>query len=76
MVMQAEKAELAVILCILYIAVVYSSDTDSKMKKLKTTETKKDYFKMAYKYQLHTHSNNFAFAKEFGVYRQYDLTSF
>lgn len=56
--MHAKKADLAVILCILYIAVVYNSDRDSRMKKLKTTETKKGYFKMAYKYQLHTYSDN------------------
>lgn len=46
------------------------------MKKLKPTETKKDYCKIAYKYQLHTDSDNFAFAEEFRFSRQYDLTSF
>lgn len=44
MVMHAKKADLAAILCILCMAVVYNSDRDSRLKKLKTTETKKYYF--------------------------------
>lgn len=41
--MQTEKADLAVILCILNIAVVDNSNRDSRIKKLKPTEIKKHF---------------------------------
>lgn len=59
MVTNAVKVDLTVILCIIYIAVVYDSDRDSGTEKLKMIENRKDYFKMAYKDQFNTHSDNF-----------------
>ena len=59
MVMNAMKVDFTVILCILYIVVVYNSDRDSKIEKLKTIENRKDYFKIAYKDQFNTYSDNF-----------------
>lgn len=41
MVMNAMKVDLTAILCILYIAVSYNSDRDSKTEKLKITGNRK-----------------------------------
>lgn len=41
MVMNAMKVDLTVILCMLYIAVVYNSDRDFRMEKLKMIENRK-----------------------------------
>lgn len=67
------KVDLTVIFCVLYIAVPYNSDRNSKTEKLKMTgnRKKKVCFRMAYKDQFNTLSHNYtAFTMKLRFYRK------